>query len=77
MAWTKKRIIASFTKASNLKILILTDAFCMGINCYNIQPIIHYGVPSDPETYTKLGEVAGMEKFLCYYVTCKTSDAKL
>uniref|UniRef100_A0A1X7TUQ3 DNA 3'-5' helicase n=1 Tax=Amphimedon queenslandica TaxID=400682 RepID=A0A1X7TUQ3_AMPQE len=49
----KKKIIASFTKSSNLQIVICTEAFGMGINCHNVQLVIHYSVPSDPETYNQ------------------------
>ena len=39
----KKKIIACFTKKSNLRIVICTDAFGMGINCHDVQLVIHYG----------------------------------
>ena len=55
----KKKIIACFTKKSNLRIVIRSDAFGMGINCHDVQLVIHHGVPSDPETYIQQIRRAG------------------
>ena len=49
----KRTIIENFTKPSCLRIVICTDAFGMGINCKEVRCIIHYGVPSDKETYVQ------------------------
>ncbi|XP_003389188.1 PREDICTED: uncharacterized protein LOC100639792 [Amphimedon queenslandica] len=49
----KQRIIENFTKDSCLRIIICTDAFGMGVNCPDVRLVIHYGVPSDVETYVQ------------------------
>ncbi len=48
----KPLIINEFTKEkSTLRLVIATIAFGMGLNCYNVQRIIHWGPPSDIEAY--------------------------
>ena len=74
----KKKIIAGFTKNSNLRIVICTDAFGMGINCHDVQLVIHYGISSDPETYIQqIGRAGRNGDNSCHFATCKTCDAKL
>ena len=43
----------NFTSSSCLRIVISTDAFGMGIDCSDVQLVIHYGAPSDIETYVQ------------------------
>ena len=48
----KKEILQLFTSPlGSLKIVIATIAFGLGVNCPNIQRIIHWGAPNDIETY--------------------------
>jgi len=48
----KKNIIASFTKADGeLRAVIATVAFSMGLDSPNIRKIIHWGPPGDLEMY--------------------------
>ena len=42
----------SFGKeGSKLRVVVATTAFLMGIDCPDIEQIIHYGTPSAPEQY--------------------------
>ncbi len=48
----KLLIINEFTKEkSTLRLVIAPIAFDMGLNCYEVQRIIHWGSPSDIEAY--------------------------
>ena len=47
----KEDIIAGFTKESNLRLVIATIAFGMGVDCPNVRQVIHFGAPSDIECY--------------------------
>ena len=48
----KNSILRSFTNPNGrLRIIIATVAFGMGIDCPNVRRIIHWGPPSDIETY--------------------------
>ena len=49
----KEEIISAFTKESNLRIVIATVAFGMGIDCPNVRQVIHLGTPSDLESYVQ------------------------
>ena len=64
----KKSIIDNFTKESCLHIAICTDAFGMGVNCRDVELVIHYGVPSDPETYVQQIGRSGREGINSYAV---------
>jgi ATP-dependent DNA helicase RecQ len=51
----KDNIIRQFTKLdSKLRLLICTAAFGMGIDCTGVERVIHYGPPSDVESYIQL-----------------------
>ena len=48
----KDAIVASFTSANSpLRILVATIAFGMGLDCPNIRRVIHWGPPSNIESY--------------------------
>ena len=47
----KEEIIKSFTQESNLRIVVATVAFGMGIDCAGIRQVIHFGPTSDLESY--------------------------
>ncbi len=50
----KNKIISQFTQpSSNLRIVIATIAFGMGINCSDVRHVIHWGVPADAEMYVQ------------------------
>ena len=58
---TKTRIIENFTKPSQLRIVIATVAFGMGINCPDVHHIIHFGPPDDVEAYIQETGRAGRD----------------
>ena len=64
----KKRIIEKFNKPSNLRVVICTEAFGMGINCHDVRLVIHYGVPCDTESYIQQIGRAGREATDSYAV---------
>ena len=49
----KAKVMLAFCNDTNLRIVIATSAFSMGINCRNIQQVIHWGSPSDLEQYVQ------------------------
>ena len=58
----KEKVLCSFTKVgSRLRLVIATTAFGMGIDCPDIQEIIHYGPPSCPEQYVQETGRAGRD----------------
>ena len=61
----KDNIIELFTSKSQLRIVIATVAFGMGIDCPDVHHIIHFGPPDDLESYIykKQGGQEGMAKW--------------
>ena len=57
----KEKIIANFTTASPLRIVISTVAFGMGIDCPDARLVVHLGAPSDIETYVQQVGRAGRD----------------
>ena len=58
----KETIISSFTKPDGrLRIVVATIAFGMGLNCPNVRRIIHWGPPSDTESYIQETGRAGRD----------------
>ena len=55
----KEGISSRFTTKANLRIVIATVAFGMGIDCHDIRQIIHVGPPDDVE--------AEIKQLLCCY----------
>ena len=47
----EKEVIASMKKMANFILLIATRAFGMGIDCSEIQTIIHWGIPATDEFF--------------------------
>ena len=43
----KQQILSLFTNESNLRVVIATVAFGMGVDCSNVRQIIHIGLPDD------------------------------
>uniref|UniRef100_A0A1X7V7I3 DNA 3'-5' helicase n=1 Tax=Amphimedon queenslandica TaxID=400682 RepID=A0A1X7V7I3_AMPQE len=77
----KSRIIANFTKPSPLRIVLATTAFGLGIDCHDVQLVIHLGTPSDIESYVQGIERAGRDNIdsfalLLYTPKLMTESAK-
>ena len=50
----KDSIIDSFSsKDTRLRVVISTIAFGMGVNCLNVRQIVHWGSPSDTESFVQ------------------------
>ena len=47
----KETIISKFTRESNLRIVVATMAFGMGLDCPDVRQVIHVGIPETKETY--------------------------
>ena len=43
----KEKMIQYFTRDSQLRIIIATVAFGMGIDCHDIRQVVHIGLPDD------------------------------
>ena len=67
----KEGIVSRFTKESNLRIVIATVAFGMGIDCPNVRQVIHYGPPSDIESYVQETGRAGRDRVTAHAVLVK------
>ena len=58
----KERIVSAFTNInSSLRIVIATIAFGMELDCPNIRKVIHWGPPSDIESYLQETGRAGRD----------------
>lgn len=57
----KEGIINVFTKDSQLRIVIATVAFGMGIDCLEVKQIVHIGMPDDVESYIQETGRAGRD----------------
>jgi len=56
-----KENMADFCSDSNLRVVIATNTFSIGIDCCNIQIIIHWVAPSELEQYIQKVERAGRD----------------
>ena len=68
----KEAILAAFTDCkSPLRVVIATIVFGMGLDCPNIRKVLHWGVPSDIESYVQETGRAGRDdkeaKAVLYY----------
>ena len=64
----KAKVMLAFCNDTNLRIVIATSAFSMGIDCRNIQQIIHWGSPSDLEQYVQEIGRAGRNGSKCQVI---------
>ena len=72
----KDSIVNSFcTKDQQLRIVICTIAFGMGVDCVNVRQIVHWGVASDVESYVQESGRAGRDgRIACVTTVFKASD---
>lgn len=57
----KDTIISLFTKRSQLRLVIATISFGLGIDCPDVRQIIHVGVPEDVQSYVQETGRAGRD----------------
>ena len=57
----KQQILSLFTNESNLRVVIATVAFGMGVDCSNVRQIIHIGLPDDVCCYIQETGRAGRD----------------
>ena len=69
---TKSKISKLFVKPSQLRIVIATVAFGLGINCPDVHDIIHFGPTDDVESYVQETGRAGRNGLTAYVTILKT-----
>ena len=57
----KNTIISMFTSESQLRVVIATIAFGMGVDCPDIREVVHVGLPDDAESYVQESGRAGRD----------------
>ena len=73
---TKTTIIEQFTQPSQLRIVICTVAFEMGMDCPDVHQIYHFGPPDDVEFYIQETGRAGRNGDISYAILLKTKGWK-
>ena len=58
-----------------MRVVVATVAFGMGIDCFNVCQVIHYGFPSDVESYVQETGRAGRNGNLAIATLVKKSRA--
>ena len=65
---SKKKLVQQFTAASTpLRLIFAISAFGMGVNCCDVNKIIHIGVPEDTELYIQGTELDVLVNHLWLY----------
>ena len=72
----KDAILQRFSSDSSLRVVVATIAFGMGIDCPDVRRIIHWGPPSDIESYIQETGRAGRDGLPAFAVLYFT-DADL
>ena len=72
----KDTIIDKFTSPSQLRIVIATTAFGMGVNCPDVREVIHVGIPDDTEEYMQETGRAGRDGLPALAMLLRTSRRK-
>ena len=67
----KNKIIQSFASIFPLRVVIVTIAFSMGMDCPDIRQIIHLGTPDDIESYLQATGRAGRDRRQTHAVLIK------
>ena len=58
----KSQIVTSFSDPrAPLRVVCATSAYGMGVDCPDVREVIHFGVPSDTETYIQETGRAGRD----------------
>ena len=57
----KDGIISAFSRKSQLRVVIATVAFGMGVDCPDVRHIVHVGAPDDTESYVQETGRAGRD----------------
>lgn len=57
----KDAILLHFKQDSNLRIVVATIAFSLGVDCPDIRQVIHWGVPEDMESFIQETGRAGRD----------------
>ena len=65
--YVKEQIIKLFSEDSQLRVVIATVAFGMGIDCCNVTQVIHMVLPPDVESYVQETVVMVSYQLLFYY----------
>ena len=68
---TKSKISELLVKSSQLRIVIATVAFGMGIDCLDVHKIIHFGPPDNVESYIQETGRAGRNGLTVYVTLLK------
>ena len=64
MFTSKEEIFELFTKDSQLRIIVATISFGMGVDCKDVKEVLHVGVPDDVESYIQ--EMGKAERDACF-----------
>ena len=72
----KSEIIDLFTKESQLRIVIATVAFGMGLDCPDVRQVVHIGAPDDCESYIQETGRAGRDGLLSLATLLDTKAKK-
>lgn len=72
----KDDIIELFTRESQLRVVVATIAFGMGIDCPDVRQVVHVGIPDDTESYIQETGRAGCDGLLSLATLLKKGGKK-